>query len=160
MLRRSNPDDTSVRRAWIESGAFQVVRGPRILPIATHRGRRPELEVTRALQVADRYLQARGPSVSAKVRHHCLAGVLLAMAGRSFTEMDALEPQRGTTPREDMAHVVRMRLQRAPHPPDEVGYGLLLWEVARTHDPSTPSRLLSGSPSGCARRRTGRPRSR
>jgi hypothetical protein len=138
MLRRSNPDDASGRRAWIESGGFQVVRGPRILPIADHRGRRPELEITRALQVTDRYLQARGPSVSAKARHHCLAGVLLAMEGRTVPEMDALEPQRGTIPREDMAHVVRMRLQRAPHPLDEAGYQLLLWEVVRAQDPAAP----------------------
>jgi hypothetical protein len=52
--------------------------------------------------------------------------------------MDALEPQRGTIPREDMAHVVRMRLQRAPHPLDEAGYQLLPWEVVRAQDPAAP----------------------
>jgi hypothetical protein len=138
MLRRSSPDDASTRRAWIESGGFQVVRGPRILPIAGHRGRRPELEATRALQVADRYLQARGPWVSAKARHRCLAGVLLAMAGVPIAEMVALDPQRGTTPLDDRAHSVRMRLTRSPSPPDEVGYQLLLWEVVRAQNPAAP----------------------
>jgi hypothetical protein len=138
MLRRSNPDDASERRAWIESGAFQVARGPRILPIAGRRARRPELEITRALQFADRYLQARAPWVSAKARHRCLAGVWLAMAGVPIVEMVAVNPQRGTTPLDDRAHAVRMRLQRAPQPLDEVGYQLLRWEVVRAQDPAEP----------------------
>jgi hypothetical protein len=138
MLRRWNPDDAQARRAWLESAAFQVVRGPRILPIARHQSRRPEMEVTRALQAGDRYLHARAPDVSAKARHLCLAGVLLALAGVPIAQMVTLDPERGTTPLDDMTHVVRMRLQRAPHPPDEVGDHLLLWEVVRAQDPTTP----------------------
>jgi hypothetical protein len=79
-------------RLKIMSKIFQMNRGGRIISVQSTGGRRPEPEVTRGLQILDRFLLERYPHWRGRYREECIADVLLA-AGTSSDSQESVRDQ-------------------------------------------------------------------
>ncbi len=136
LKRLAWPESRQFRERWVTSLTHQTIRGKQIIPIGPHKRRRPEPEVTYAIQLMDRHLKET-TRISAKARRECIAGVLLAIQGSS-AGVDDFDPDTGVTPREARSDAIRRRLERAPRPLSDFAYKLVCWRADVKHDPETP----------------------
>ena len=86
--RQAKKAKSEVDRLKIMSNVFQVNRGGRVIPVQSTGGRRPDPEITRALQILNRYLSIQYPighypKWTGRYREKCLADVLRAAGGIS-----------------------------------------------------------------------------
>lgn len=121
--RQAKKAKSEVDRLKIMSKVVQTNRGGRVIPDRSTGGRRPEPEITRGLQILDRYLSIQYPTNhypnwTGRYREECLADVLRAAGGISAELRDAVIGQ------------VHDRLQTAKDTPlDDWDYGNAIRDV-------------------------------
>jgi len=122
-IRRRAKAATSERaQQEVLSELYQTVRGGRAIPVGVYARRRPEIELTRAIQLLD-YDFEKALKMSASWRWRCIAEILAIVKGVDDTTEQYLSSS---------ADQVRKRLERA-QPLDDEDYEIALWYAEKKY---------------------------